>query len=94
MSGIRFNTPASAGRCAPFQLIKAAATLTGFSQKFLREGCKAGTIPHVMVGCRYMINVPLFLRQLGVPEEGDPDARKEKKALPMLRTSNRAEGSE
>ncbi len=68
----RFYTPVSSVRHAPFQLIRAASTITGFSQKYLRDGCKAGHIPHVMCGNRFMINVPLFLRQLGVPEEGDP----------------------
>ena len=72
MNEARFYTPVSSVKHAPFQLIRAASALTGFSQKYLREGCRMGSIPHVMCGNRYMVNVPLFLHQLGVPEEGDP----------------------
>ena len=50
---------------APFQRIPAACRITGLSQHYLREGCKAGTVPHVKAGGTYMINVPALLRQLG-----------------------------
>ena len=50
---------------APFQRIPAACRITGLSQRFLRDGCKDGTVPHVMVGNTYMINIPALLRKLG-----------------------------
>lgn len=49
----------------PFQKIAEACKTTGLSMYFLRQGCKNGTIPHVMSGTTYMVNVPALLRQLG-----------------------------
>ena len=49
---------------APYQSINAAARLTGFSAGAIRAGCKNGTIPHVMVGAEYRVNVPRFLDAL------------------------------
>ena len=49
---------------APYQSIRGTARITGLSQIFIRSGCKAGTIPHVMCGSEYRINVPLFMEQL------------------------------
>lgn len=49
----------------PFLKIPDACRVTGLSQYYLREGCKAGTIPHVMSGRVYFINVPKLLEQLG-----------------------------
>lgn len=53
----------------PFQRIPQACMTTGLSQHYLREGCKAGTVPHVKSGSMYLINVPRLLRQLGAAEE-------------------------
>lgn len=53
----------------PFQSISEAVRSTGLSSYFLRRGCKVGTIPHIMSGAKYIINVPALLKQLGVPEE-------------------------
>ena len=53
----------------PFQKITDACKTTGLSQKYLRRGCKDGSIPCVMIGAKYMINVPALLKQLGVPDE-------------------------
>lgn len=49
---------------APFQRIPSACRITGLSQSFLRKGCKDGTIPHVMTGGTYLVNVPALLRKL------------------------------
>ena len=54
----------------PFQLIRDAANTTGLSQYYLRAGCKAGTVPHIKSGVRYLINVPALLQQLGVDQRG------------------------
>ena len=48
----------------PYLNIREACNLTGLSQRYLREGCKAGEIPHVMSGNIYMINVPLMMKKL------------------------------
>ena len=53
---------------APFLRIKDACKVTGLSAYFLRSGCKNGTVPHIMSGTTYFINIPALLRQLGVPE--------------------------
>lgn len=50
----------------PYQNIRETCNSTGLSQRFLREGCKSGQIPHVMSGNVYMINVPLMLKKLDV----------------------------
>lgn len=44
----------------PFLNIRETCNLTGLSQRFLREGCKTGSIPHVMSGNVYMINIRLL----------------------------------
>ena len=48
----------------PFMKINAAAKLTGLSSYFLRKGCKDGSVPHVMSGTVYLVNVPQLLRKL------------------------------
>lgn len=48
----------------PFQKIPDACKTTGLSQYFLRQGCKAGTIPHIKSGPTYYINVPALLKKL------------------------------
>ena len=53
----------------PFQSIQDAVKTTGLSSYYLRNGCRDGTVPHVKSGSKYLVNVPLLLRQLGVPEE-------------------------
>lgn len=52
----------------PFQKIREACKTTGLSQFYLRKGCKDGSIPCVMSGGTYYINVPALLRKLGVDE--------------------------
>lgn len=54
------------GRDAPFQTIPNACTITGLSQRYLRNGCKDGTVPHIMSGNTYYVNVPALLRKLEV----------------------------
>lgn len=49
----------------PFMKIPEASRVTGLSQFYLRQGCKDGTVPHVMSGTTYMVNVAALLRQLG-----------------------------
>lgn len=48
----------------PFMKIRDAATVTGLSQFFLRNGCKDGSVPHVKSGNSYYINVPALLDKL------------------------------
>lgn len=47
-----------------FQSINAAADISGLSKKFIRAGCKDGSIPHIRVGTDYRVNMPLFLEKL------------------------------
>lgn len=64
----------STNAMAPFQKIVAAAKITGLSTYFLRNGCKDGSIPHLLSGTTYYINVPRLLEQLnaGPIEAADP----------------------
>lgn len=45
---------------SPYQKIPDACKTLGLSQYSIRKGCKAGTIPHVMNGNRYMIDIPAY----------------------------------
>lgn len=47
-----------------YMTIKETNAVTGLSISFLRKGVKAGTIPHIMSGNVYMINVPKMLETL------------------------------
>ena len=51
-----------------FQTVKEFCVTSGLSCKMIREGCKAGMIPHLRVGegenARFMINARLALEQL------------------------------
>ena len=49
---------------APYQSIRNAARITGLSMFFLRDGCKTGKIPHLMIGGEYRICMPLLLEIL------------------------------
>lgn len=42
---------------ARFASIKEASRITGLSQYFIRAGCRAGTIPHIMCGNRYKVDL-------------------------------------
>lgn len=55
---------------APFLKIGATSKATGLSQYFLRRGCRDGSVPHVMSGTVYLVNVPALLRKLGAVEGG------------------------
>lgn len=50
----------------PFQKIQQAVKTTGLSSFYLRNGCRDGTVPHVLSGNAYYINVPALLKRLGV----------------------------
>lgn len=47
-----------------FLSINEAATATGLARSFLRNGCRSGTVPHIMAGCKYLVNVPALMEQL------------------------------
>jgi len=51
-------------KTALFQSIRGASEITGLSQKYIRDGCRTNTIPHVMCGSDYRINMALFMEQL------------------------------
>lgn len=49
---------------APYQSINGASRLTGLASSYIRDGCRSGKIPCVMVGAEYRVCMPLFLKQL------------------------------
>lgn len=55
----------------PFQSINEAVRSTGLSSFYLRRGCKDGSVPHIMSGSKYLVNVPALLRKLGVPDKNE-----------------------
>ena len=48
----------------PWMKIPTASKVPGLSQYFLRRGCRDGSIPHIMSGTVYLVNVPALLRKL------------------------------
>lgn len=56
----------------PFQKIPEASQTTGLSRFFLRNGCRDGSVPCVMSGGTYYVNIPALLRQLGA-DDGKED---------------------
>lgn len=60
---------------APFQKIQEACRTTGLSQHFLRNGCRNGTVPHIMSGNTYFVNVPALLEQLDRQSRGAEGAK-------------------
>ena len=54
----------------PFQKIAEASRTTGLSQYFLRRGCKDGSIPCILSGTTYYINLPALMKTLGVDGYG------------------------
>ena len=63
------SAPAAAGRrrmhlMVPFQKITEACKNTGLSQYYLRQGCKNGTVPHIMSGGVYYVNVSALMEEL------------------------------
>ena len=53
----------------PYKNILEASAASGLSQSYLRKGCKDGTIPHIRIGTKYMINLPALYDQLDIPYE-------------------------
>lgn len=49
---------------ARYQNIAHACRTTGLSQYYLRNGVKAGTVPHIRSGRVYMIDVPALYAAL------------------------------
>ena len=44
--------------------IREAANITGLSQYFIRNGCRAGTLPYILCGNRYKVNLPALQEQM------------------------------
>lgn len=63
---------AAADLTAPFLSPAGASRVTGMSVKWIREGCREGRIPHVIVGRNdYRVNVPLLIAQLNAESQGN-----------------------
>ena len=46
-----------------FLTIKETATRSGLSQFYIRNQCKDGTIPHRMMGIKYMVDYEAFIER-------------------------------
>lgn len=53
----------------PYKTILEASAASGLSQSYLRKGCRDGTIPHIRIGTKFMINLPALYDQLNIPYE-------------------------
>lgn len=58
------NNKNSTVKSVPFQSITDASQTTGLSAFYLRNGIKNGTVPFIKTGNKYLVNVPLLLKQL------------------------------
>lgn len=47
-----------------FMSIVEACEYTGLSKKYLRAGCRDGSIPYILSGSKYLVNMPLLLERL------------------------------
>ena len=61
MGKTKFKAVHFAEPTTPFGSVKDAATVTGLSQKFIRDGIKSGLVPHVLAGNKYIINIPALI---------------------------------
>ena len=52
-----------------YYTLKEACRVTGLSMYFLRNGCKAGSVPCVKSGTAYYVNVPRLLEKLEQEEK-------------------------
>ncbi|MCD8192739.1 MAG: helix-turn-helix domain-containing protein [Oscillospiraceae bacterium] len=57
----------------PFAAINRAATITGLSAFYLRQGCQRGIIPHIKSGNKYLINIPRLLEMLNAQTETEAE---------------------
>ena len=46
----------------PFMTIKNASAYTGLSQYYIRTGCQNNSIPHIMSGTKYLVEVEGLLK--------------------------------
>lgn len=53
-----------------FQSIKETCITTGLSQYSLRQGCRNGTVPHIRIGTKILVNVPLLIDKLNKESAG------------------------
>ena len=63
---------------APFQRISEVSRLTGIPSYYIRSGIKDGSIPHINLGKTCLVNLPAYLRQLGITLPDD-DSQTENK---------------
>ena len=54
-----------------FYSISEVQRLTGLSMHVIRNGVKAGKIPYIMSGNKYLINFPLYKKILDKQSEGN-----------------------
>lgn len=55
-----------------FHTVDQTAKITGLSKWYLRQGLKAGTIPHIRNGKRIFINLPQLLAELDEQTKHSP----------------------
>lgn len=54
---------------AVYHSIRETARLTGLSEYFLRQKQRAGSIPGIYSGKKFLVNVPSLLKQLDASQE-------------------------
>ena len=54
-----------------FMTVDETAEHTGLSVYYLRQGIKAGWVPHIKCGCKYMVNIVKLLEILDAESTSD-----------------------
>lgn len=52
------------GNSPIFVTVKKTVKATGVPERLVREWLRAGKIPHIKSGNKYLVNLPLFLAEL------------------------------
>ncbi len=52
------------GADTPYKTIKEVVALSGFSEHYIRDGIKAGKIPHIKCGKAFKIPYALFMERM------------------------------
>jgi len=53
------------------QSVEQASKTLGVSKYWLREGLKAGTIPHMKSGAKYLVNIPATIARINAESEAN-----------------------
>lgn len=69
----------------PFMNLTDACKASGCSVYYLRQGCRAGRIPHIKSGAKFLVNVPALLEMLDAESRNQTEREAVKARLSSAR---------